>query len=288
MRKILTIAAVLMFLAGIAVLVYPMATEFEQKREYSRKIENFEEEKRPEAAAVYPDLLASMQEYNRKIFQEGQAELKDAFSYEDSVFDLQAEGIQDSMIGYLTVDAMGIRVPLYLGASREHLREGASVLGQTSMPVGGENTNCVIAGHRGGYYGDAMFRDIELLKTGDPVILENLWGKLEYRVVKIIVIEPDDIEAVKIVPGEDLLTLVTCHPYGYNYQRYVVYCARSDSPAESEAEAAEKISYEGIAYTPSQSVIRKEKLLAGGALAGAGIAVILLLILAVAGKRRKR
>lgn len=285
MRKFLTLAAVLMFLAGLAVLLYPAWENQRQEQGYEQKLEAFHQGQREEIRAAYPELLASMQEYNQKIYTEGQVELKDAFSYEDPVFDLAETGMEDAVIGSLTIDAMDIQVPLYLGASKAHLREGAAVLGQTSMPIGGENTNCVIAGHRGGYHGEAMFRDIELLKPGDKVIVENLWEKLEYQVVKTIVIKPDDIEAVKIIPGEELLTLVTCHPYGNNYQRYVVYCTRLDGKNKGAEDAFGDRLPEGIAFTPSQPDIEKEKT-AGKAVLAAGVILVVLLTAVLIIKKR--
>ena len=161
------------------------------------------------------------------------------------------------MIGYIKIDAMNIEVPLYIGANEENLRKAAVVLSQTSMPIGGENTNCVIAAHRGGYNGQAMFRDIEVLKQGDIIEITNLWETLQYEVAKCIVITPDDIDAVKIIPGQDMVTLVTCHPYGNNYQRYVVYCTRvqDDGAADGKAltQAAQEIPFDGIDY---ESVVR--------------------------------
>ena len=142
------------------------------------------------------------------------------------------------MIGYISIEAMGEQLPLYIGANEENMKQGAVVMGQTSMPIGGTGTNCVIAAHRG-YRGIPMFQYIEVLKPGDKVEISNLWETLEYQVVKSIVISPDDIEAVKIVPGADMLTLITCHPYTKNYQRYVVYCTRvpgDDAAADTGAE----------------------------------------------------
>lgn len=83
----------------------------------------------------------------------------------------------------------------------------------------------MIAAHRG-WKGTPMFREIEALKPGDEVVITNLWGSLKYKVVKTIVIDPTDIDAVKIIADADMLTLITCHPYTKNYQRYVVYCSR--------------------------------------------------------------
>ena len=93
------------------------------------------------------------------------------------------------------------------------------------MPIGGKNTNCVIAGHRG-WSGMAYMRDVELLDVGDPVYVENPWETLEYRISEIILIEPSNVESVYIQEGRDLLTIITCHPFGVGSHRYVLICDR--------------------------------------------------------------
>lgn len=99
-------------------------------------------------------------------------------------------------------------------------------MGQTSLPVGQKDSNCVIAAHRG-YLGTPYFRDIEQLKTGDQVIIRNPWERLDYRVIKIKVIDPYDMDKILIQKGKDMVTLLTCHPYrGHGRYRYVVYCMR--------------------------------------------------------------
>lgn len=178
-------------------------------------------------------LYQEMQSYNARIFAEKQAGLCDAWSYEQTPFDFEQAGLEDEIIGCISIEAMDIALPLYAGATKEHLQYGAAVLGQTSMPLGGENTNCVVAAHRGGLLGGALFRDIQMLEPGDLVLVDNLWEQLCYEVDSISIISPDDIDAVKIQPGLDLLTLITCHPYPHNYQRYVVYCRRVEPPPVS-------------------------------------------------------
>lgn len=100
---------------------------------------------------------------------------------------------------------------------------------ETSYPIGGENTNCVLAAHRGSSRA-AMFRDIELLEPGDRIYIENFREPLTYQVVETRVISPTDVQELLIQAGRDLVTLLTCHPYGHNYQRYVVFCERVTAP----------------------------------------------------------
>lgn len=121
---------------------------------------------------------------------------------------------------------MDVKLPLYLGASLENMRKGAAIMGETSLPLGTKNSNCVIAAHRG-YEGIPYFREIEKLKVRDRVIIKNPWEKLTYRVEEIKIIQPDDSNQIKIQKGKDMVTLLTCHPYrGHGRYRYVVYCIR--------------------------------------------------------------
>ena len=131
------------------------------------------------------------------------------------------------MYGVISIPKLDIEMPLYLGATYQHLADGAAHLSQTSLPIGGNNTNCVIAGHRG-WKGASYFRYITELKPGDEVTITNLWGTLRYTVTETKIIAPNDIEEILIREGQELLTLLTCHPYasGGKY-RYVVYCERN-------------------------------------------------------------
>ena len=193
----------------------------------------------------YSELFSNMQEYNRRIYEENQTELRDAFSYTTSNFDFESYGLQNNVAGYITIESMNIRLPLYIGSSIDNMSRGATVMNQTSMPIGGINTNCVIAAHRSrGFFGD-----IEKLKIGDTVKITNLWEELSYRVVKVIVIDPYDIEKVKIFPEQDMITLLTCHPYTSNSHRYVVYCVRDSETVQAqnsgnESQASHQISPE--------------------------------------------
>ena len=149
----------------------------------------------------------------------------DPFSYQQVAFSLRQWGFDEDIIGSIEIPRMGIELPIYLGATDENMARGAAHLSQTSLPVGGENTNAVIAAHRG-YSRAAMFRDIEVLQTGDEVIIKNFHDTLIYQVSEIKILKPTDIDMILIQPGRDLVTLITCHPYRHNYQRYAVYCER--------------------------------------------------------------
>ena len=180
---------------------------------------------------IHQDLREAMEAYNLQLSQD-QSGLDSVDSYEEPGLNLEDYGLEaDDVVGYVEIPAMEVAIPLYLGASKSNMNNGAVVLGQTSMPVGGSSTNCVIAAHRG-WNNMALFRDIEVLQEGDLVYLVNLWETLTYRVTKISIIWPDEVEAVTIQPGQDMVTLLTCHPYTANTYRYLVYCQRVAEPEQ--------------------------------------------------------
>lgn len=183
----------------------------------------------PEETRDYPELWADMVRYNETIYTQGQAGLSCQYDYQKPSFRLTDYGLADEVFGVISIPAMELEMPIFLGATEQHMADGAAHLSQTSLPIGGENTNCVIAGHRG-YNGASYFRYIDKLKVGDTVSITNLWERLTYRVCEIKIIDPHDVTEILIQPGRELLTLLTCHPYASGgRQRYVVYCERVES-----------------------------------------------------------
>lgn len=182
----------------------------------------------------YAALLDAMRQYNTQIYAEKQSGLCDPFSVSTEALDLSAYGVENGIIGVLSIPSMDTELPIYSGASYENLDKGAAVLTQTSFPIGGESTNCVIAAHRG-WRGEDYLRDIELVKIGDTITVTNFWETLEYRVTDIRIIAPNDIAQVLIQPGRDMLSIFTCHPYAAsNPDRYLVVCDRTASSAAQE------------------------------------------------------
>lgn len=246
--KLITIAACIVFLAGAAIFCFPLVKNWYYDYHTSHVLDSYKDEikelarqtteKIPEPSTsvsasqvsepedIFPDLYEEMAAYNQNIYENKQKDLTDPFSYESASFDLTAYGLSDNIIGYLSIPAMNVELPVYLGANSENLAKGAVHLGQTSMPIGGSNTNVVLAAHRG-YQGIPMFRDIEKLKAGDLVTITTPWNTLTYQVFQTEIIFPDEINKILIQPGADMLTLFTCHPYRQNSHRYVVYCERT-------------------------------------------------------------
>lgn len=230
----------LLFMLGMAVFCYPYAQGFQAKREMESTIQTFQEQKeaqpttsvvipdftQPTEQRQYADLWADMTAYNDTIFARGQSGLSCKLDYQQPSFRLADYGLKEEVFGVITIPAMELEMPIYLGASNQHMADGAAHLSQTSLPIGGANTNSVIAGHRG-YGGASYFRYIDKLQIGDTVTVMNLWEQLTYRVAEIKIIYPYQVEEILIQPGRELLTLLTCHPYASGgKQRYLVICER--------------------------------------------------------------
>ena len=224
MRKTSLVLAALLAVAGTCVMLWPVVTGYRLQANTDEAVQNFLEERKPEQQ--YPELLAALREYNQRIYAEKQCNLVDLEACEEPAADLTTYGVADEIIGVLEIPAMELIMPVYLGASDAHLAAGAAVLGNTSAPIGGDNTNCVIAGHRG-WKGADYFRHIDRLQVSDTVKLTNLWETMTYTVSDIQIILPHEVDKIKIQQSRDLLTLLTCHPYASGgRQRYVVVCER--------------------------------------------------------------
>ena len=224
MRKTSLVLVVLLAVVGICVMLWPAFTGHRLQADTDAAVQSFLEERKLEQR--YPELLAALQEYNRQLYAEKQCNLTDLEACEEPAADLTTYGVADEIIGVLEIPAMELTMPVYLGASDVHLTAGAAVLGNTSTPIGGDNSNCVIAGHRG-WRGADYFRHIDRLQAGDTVTLTNLWETLTYTVTDIQIIQPHEVDKIKVQPNRDLLTLLTCHPYASGgRERYVVYCEK--------------------------------------------------------------
>ena len=242
---VLLILLITLAFACAAIAVRPLLFRMDKQREINRELRNFdktveealqeaeqqveeepEEEKESREIVVYPDLYTDILRYNLHLFNSKQADLNSKSAYEISSFHLTDYGLPDEIFGVIRIPKIEVEMPLYLGASELNMANGAAVLSQTSIPVGGLDTNAVIAGHRG-YSGYKYFKDIDQLELGDEVIIQNLWRELHYKVVDIQIVKPNGVEAILIQPGKELVTLLSCHPYasGGKY-RYLVFCER--------------------------------------------------------------
>jgi len=242
MRKGLRFLLYLILFAGIAVMAFPYVRGAIMDRRTARIAEDFlsrvvvdpyrEEDivitftEPTEEEREYPELWDAMVAYNESIYAENQSGMVNLQSFEKQSFVLQNYGLEDEVFGVISVPAIELSMPIYLGASRANMAIGAALMTETSLPIGTPNSNAVICGHRG-WNGASYFLHIDKIQIGDIVTITNLWEELEYKVVSTKIISPYDLDAVKIQEGKEMITLLSCHPVASGgKQRYLAFCER--------------------------------------------------------------
>ena len=258
-RKVFIFLMVLVFLSGLVVMLYPHVRGYLVDNRIEREAEEFLSwveiapfvpdsseshviEMNPAGPAIPEptepnedvDLWYAMMNYNRDIYLKGQEDLDCEYAYEKPSFKLKDYGLDSEIFAVISIPVLELEMPIYLGATYQHMADGAALLSQTSIPMGGTNTNAVIAGHRG-WGGASYFRYIDKLQPGDEIVITNLWEELHYEVSEIQIIQPNEVEKILIQPGRELITLLTCHPYASGgRQRYLVICERIPYEPDTE------------------------------------------------------
>ena len=137
--------------------------------------------------------------------------------------------VGEGVMGTVRVPKISVNLPIYHGTSDDVLARGIGHLYGTSLPVGGKNTHVVLTGHRG-LVNAELFTRLDELRKGDVMYLDVMGETLGYKVDRISVIKPNEVDKLKVVPGEDRLTLMTCTPYGVNTHRLLVSGVRVAIP----------------------------------------------------------
>ena len=191
---------------------------------FEKEIELFKDQTAETDNLNLEELRKVMEEYNKDLLVNGQ-EISDPFSFQKLDFDMRSYGIENNIVAEIKIDRLNLKVPIYLGATEENLNRGLAHLSHTSLPLGEETSNVVVAGHRG-LIRHKLFRHLDKLQQGDEIVITNFWEELRYKVIKYEIISPDEVSKVLIQEGKDMITLITCHPFRVNTQRLVVYCER--------------------------------------------------------------
>ena len=227
-RQIVVFFAILMILTGAAVFSYPFVSNALANRnasvavqEYNASVSSLGREDIDaikEAAKAYNDQL------ERVVGKNAQGE----GAVQDSYIDLIQLG---DALGYITIPKIDVNLPIYEGTGYDVLTHGIGHLSETSYPLGGESTHCALSGHRG-MAEPELFTNLDKLELGDRFYLHVLDEVLAYQVDQVLVVEPEQVEALEIVEGEDLCTLVTCTPIGINSHRLLVRGTRVEYEGE--------------------------------------------------------
>ena len=216
------------FLVGVCILLYPAFSDFWNNKTQSRAITNYEsvlENLKPED---YTAIFENAYAYNKALY-ETEYPLRD-YAQVPGYYDT-LRITESDMIGYVKIDRIGVELPIYHGTSEKVLSKGVGHLEGSSLPVGGENTHCVMSAHRG-LPSAKLFTDLDRLEKGDTFQIVVLDQVLTYQVDFIMVIEPTDISQLQIIEGGDYCTLFTCTPYGINTHRLLVRGVRIETIKE--------------------------------------------------------
>ena len=214
------------FLAGLSLLLYPFVANKWNTYRQSRLISSYEEvvSEKTEAGAIdYEAEWLKAQQYNDELMP---MILPDSFAIaeaegEDEEYMAALNLAGDGIMGTVEIPKIGITLPIYHTTEEEVLERAAGHLEGSSLPIGGENTHAVISAHRG-LPSAALFTDLDQLEAGDHFLIHVLDETFCYEVDQILTVEPDDTSALQVEDGEDLVTLLTCTPYGVNSHRLLV------------------------------------------------------------------
>ena len=221
-----TIILVAIFFVGLSVLLYPTISDFWNEKRQSQAITDYDaiiENLDPED---YSNYFKKADEYNKKI----QLMASPFFGYkniEDMYYDtLDING--NGMMGYITIDKIKVQLPIYHGTSDQVLNTAVGHVEGSCLPVGGESTHAVLSAHRG-LPSAKLFTNLDKLEVGDIFTIRILDRTITYQIDQILIVLPDETEALYIEKGKDLCTLVTCTPYGINTHRLLVRGSRIEN-----------------------------------------------------------
>ena len=238
-----TVLLVLLLAAGLSLLLYPSVSDYWNSLHASRAVTGYAQDVQSLTDDAYDAMLQAARETSYFLSERQQAEY-------DSLLDVGGTGI----MGYIEIPAGHIS--------------------WTSLPVGGESSHCVLSGHRG-LPSAKLFTNLDQLVEGDTFTIRVLDEVLTYEVDQILIVEPEDVSALEIIPGRDLCTLVTCTPYGINTHRLLVRGTRIENEPQAQT------------VRVTSDAVQIEPLLVAPVLA-APVLLILLLVLLLPGKQKRK
>ena len=268
-KRVSFIILILVFAAGLSLLLYPTVSDYINSRNQSRAITDYASSVSELGDATSEQIWNSAQEYNAELNR-----LKTGLSLPESKLEeyySQLNIADDGIMGYIDIPSIQCTLPIYHGTEEAVLQVGVGHVEGSSLPVGGESSHCVISGHRG-LPSSKLFSKLDRLKKGDRFTLHVLNRVLTYEVDQILTVLPDEINSLTICDGEDLCTLVTCTPYGVNSHRLLVRGHRVANQSE-----------EGVAVTAD--AVQIEPLLV--ALFMAAPLMLILLVILIISIRKK-
>lgn len=250
---ITTVILVLLFVIGLSLLLYPALSDYWNSLHQSAAISDYAENVADLSKENYDELWTAAKSYNASLVPRFNAflltdEQKEQY---DSLLNVSGLGI----MGYIEIPEINCSLPIYHGTDESVLQIAAGHISWSSLPTGGESTHCVLSGHRG-LPSAKLFTNLDKLTEGSVFMLRVLDEVLTYEVDQILTVLPDEVDALQIVEGDDLCTLVTCTPYGINSHRLLVRGHRIENveAAKTARVTADAIQIEPLLIAPAVAI----------------------------------
>lgn len=250
---ITTVILVLLFVIGLSLLLYPTLSDYWNSLHQSAAISDYADNVADLSKENYDELWTAAKSYNASLVPRFNAflltdEQKEQY---DSLLNVSGLGI----MGYIEIPEINCSLPIYHGTDESVLQIAVGHISWSSLPTGGESTHCVLSGHRG-LPSAKLFTNLDKLTEGSTFMLRVLDEVLTYEVDQILTVLPDEVDALQIVEGDDLCTLVTCTPYGINSHRLLVRGHRIENveAAKTARATADAIQIEPLLVAPAVAI----------------------------------
>ena len=229
-KKTIRIILVIIFFIGLLILLYPFVSQYWNSLVQSRAIADYDELLSKKDTIDYNDMFTQANNYNQELskLEFPLVQYKQISGYSD-LLDINNNG----MMGYITIDKISAKIPIYHGTSLSILNTAVGHLQGSSLPIGGESTHSVLSAHSG-LPSAKLFTNLSKLEIGDIFVITIIDRKLTYQVDKIVIVEPNDVSDLEIINGNDYVTLITCTPYGINTHRLLVRGTRITDVVKEE------------------------------------------------------
>lgn len=269
-KRLTTVLLILILIIGLGIFLYPTISDYWNSFHQSQAISNYAEDVANMDTARYEEMWNAAVAYNVKVAARNNLYLPETERAEyDSLLN-----ISGGIMGYVDIPLIDCRLPIYHGTDESVLQIAVGHIEGSSLPVGGENTHCVLSGHRG-LPSAKLFSNLDRLTEGEIFMLQILDETLTYEVDQIRIVLPNEVGDLAIVPGQDYCTLVTCTPYGINSHRLLV---RGHRVANQPGSRSVRVTADAM---------RIEPILVAPAVAVPMLLVLMILVL-VNGKRKPK
>ena len=248
-ERFLTWLPLVLVLVGVAVLLYPVMATQHNNDEQQRLAKMYTATVNSAGPDTVAKERASAETYNNNLESAPildpwlESQRPDTPQYQAYLHEMDI----DPVMARIVIPSIHVSLPIYHGTDSRTLTEGVGHLFGTSLPIGGPSTHSVLTGHTG-LSTATMFDNLNQLKKGDVFYVSSLGQTLKYEVNDITVVKPEETDSLRKVPGRDLVTLITCTPYGVNTHRLLVTGERV--PMDEETVAAESAQVKGTVLRP--------------------------------------